>query len=408
MTLFSSPTHAPAPRKDTALPRHHPIASAPARTPSFMPERNTDMARSLGNAGMRHIGLAPSSAFIQNQFRTNAGEHHAPLPQKQTALQRSPDDEDAPSAAPQYNFPPVSGPFPPVPMPGISALNLYDGLSPLMAGAIASTTIDGFQTGKADISEANKKKLIEHARHIIEILKRFPGSEVIITGHTDAVDTEDLNITLGQQRAEATAAVLKTAGVPADAIKTQSKGESELLINTRRAESRNRRAEVRFKPFVSNLRFPGLQLDLTPPISPNAPAPSGNLFPPNVWVPPTTPNLLFQIPPAPQIPRNWLEEGLKRDKLVRSLPKWMQDKVVDGLKDGDEMIADKVIDALPIDDKKKAAIKAIAKSLLQMAKGKKFTAPSPPPRGMDPTIPPFPGFPKMPGEVIIPGPTFRF
>jgi hypothetical protein len=75
--------------------------------------------------------------------------------------------------------------------------------------------------------------------------------------------------------------------------------------------------------------------------------------------------------------------------------------VVDGLKDADEKAAEKIIDALPLDEKEKVALKSVAKSILQLLKGKKFKMPTPPPPGMDPTAP-TPKFPKMPGEVIVP------
>ena len=104
--------------------------------------------------------------------------------------------------------------------------------------------------------------------------------------------------------------------------------------------------------------------------------------------------------------KNWLEEALKKDPIIKSLPDWARDKVINALKDADEMLAQKVIDALPLDAKTKAAVRAVVKSLLQLAKGKKFKVPEAPPR--PPDFGPSPQFPKMPGEVIIPGPTIRF
>lgn len=104
--------------------------------------------------------------------------------------------------------------------------------------------------------------------------------------------------------------------------------------------------------------------------------------------------------------RNWLEGALDRDPLIKSLPKWMGDKIKDALKDSDEKLAEKVIDALPLDDKTKAAVQAVVKGVLQLAKGKTFKVPQAPPGGPD--FGPSPQFPKFPGEVIIPGPKFEF
>ena len=68
----------------------------------------------------------------------------------------------------------------------------------------------------------------------------------------------------------------------------------------------------------------------------------------------------------------WLEEALKQDKLLKELPDWARNKAIDALKDIDETIAEKIIDALPWDAKVKGAATAALKALLQTAKGKKF------------------------------------
>ena len=51
--------------------------------------------------------------------------------------------------------------------------------------------------------------------------------------------------------------------------------------------------------------------------------------------------------------KQWLEEALKQDKLLKELPDWARDKAIDALKDIDETIAEKIIDALPWDAKVK-------------------------------------------------------
>ncbi|MBL0220292.1 MAG: hypothetical protein IPQ07_41285, partial [Myxococcales bacterium] len=103
---------------------------------------------------------------------------------------------------------------------------------------------------------------------------------------------------------------------------------------------------------------------------------------------------------------NWLEDALDRDPLIRSLPSWMGDKVKGALGDADEKVAEKVIDALPLDDKARAALQALVKGLLQRAKGKTWKPPEAPPRGAE--FGPQPEFPKSPGQVLIPGPKFEF
>ena len=104
--------------------------------------------------------------------------------------------------------------------------------------------------------------------------------------------------------------------------------------------------------------------------------------------------------------KSWLEDALRKDPLIKGLPDALRDKAIDALKDADEKLAEKIIDGLPVDAQKKAMLQAVVKRLLQVAKGKTFEVPQPPPRS--PEFGPSPSFPKMPGEVIVPGPTFRF
>jgi outer membrane protein OmpA-like peptidoglycan-associated protein len=297
--------------------------------------------------------------------------------------------------------PPVHGP-------------LFMNVSPFMARAAGSATIDGFTTGKADVSPGNEEKLKTTARMIAGLFYQYPGSTVRVTGHTDAVDTEELNMQLGMERAESTAAVLVKNGVSAESIVKESKGEGELLVKTQNAEPRNRRAEVSFEPLVPTafLGLPEYRLS-TPPPSGNAAEPETpkiKIFPdPYSYAQPNDAFSRGGVSEAgkPQI-RNWLEEGLKRDPLIHELPPWMRDKVVDALKDADEMLAEKIIDSLPLGGKEKEAVKAVAKTVLQLIKGKRYTPPVEKPwRYMPPdTGRSYGGQPyRAPGETIINGPS---
>jgi hypothetical protein len=134
-----------------------------------------------------------------------------------------------------------------------------------MARAIGSVTVDGFKTDQAEISKVNEEKLRETVRHLIVLLKSYPGSTVKVIGHTDAAGKESYNMELGEKRANATSTALITMGVPADSIEIASKGETELLIKTVKAEPRNRRVEVRFEPFVPQIGSLLPELRLTPP-----------------------------------------------------------------------------------------------------------------------------------------------
>jgi outer membrane protein OmpA-like peptidoglycan-associated protein len=125
---------------------------------------------------------------------------------------------------------------------------LVESASPFLAASIASVTIDGFVTGKSDISPANQAHLATSAARIQTLLKKYPGSSVNVTGHTDAIGKESDNQTLGQSRADAVKDALAGMGVPPQVMHAESKGETQLLVKTEKAEPRNRRVEVRFIP----------------------------------------------------------------------------------------------------------------------------------------------------------------
>ena len=88
---------------------------------------------------------------------------------------------------------------------------------------------------------------------------------------------------------------------------------------------------------------------------------------------------LIKPGPAPRTKKQWLETALGQDPLLKELPNWAREKAIDGLKDIDETIAEKIIDALPWESGTKEAATAALKALLQTAKGKKFETPVAPP-----------------------------
>ena len=120
------------------------------------------------------------------------------------------------------------------------------------------------------------------------------------------------------------------------------------------------------------------------------------------------PGLGPRVPPAPKPSGEWLENALKRDPLLKKLPKWARDKAIGALKDGDEKLVDMIIDKVPMDDTYKKAAKAAAKALLQTLKGRRFKPPPAPPRGIPEDMLKPPSFPKMPGEMIFKLPAIRF
>jgi outer membrane protein OmpA-like peptidoglycan-associated protein len=271
----------------------------------------------------------------------------------------------------------------------------------------SGTGLDGFARDKALLSKQHLESLDQLAWSInlhLGMLKAGHAS-IQVVGHTDTTGTEKHNVGLGQQRADAARAALEEAlkrhGVTPDqldAIGTKSAGESDLAVKTADEvdEPRNRRVHI--------------EVTITAPAPPTTKPPVGGPIPPGGQGP-SGPGIGTPLPPGPgPVPatpsRPWLEEALRKDDLLKQLPKWARDKAIDGLKDMDETAVEKVIDAVPWDDKAKEAAKAALKALLRTLKGQKFKPPEPPPRS--PEFGPEREFPKAPGEKIFKLPPIRF
>jgi outer membrane protein OmpA-like peptidoglycan-associated protein len=86
----------------------------------------------------------------------------------------------------------------------------------------------------------------ENLRQLAQSLQRYPGTEVLIVGHTDNVGSDAYNMNLSQQRAEAARGYLVSMGVPAARIRTAGRGESEPVASneTETGRQQNRRVEV--------------------------------------------------------------------------------------------------------------------------------------------------------------------
>ena len=86
----------------------------------------------------------------------------------------------------------------------------------------------------------------ENLRQLAQSLQRYPGTEVLIVGHTDNVGSDAYNLTLSQRRAESAKSYLVSMGIPADRIRTAGRGESEPIApnETQAGAQQNRRVEI--------------------------------------------------------------------------------------------------------------------------------------------------------------------
>ena len=83
-------------------------------------------------------------------------------------------------------------------------------------------------------------------RELAGSLDKYPGSDVLIVGHTDALGTSSYNQSLSERRASAASVYLASQGVARGRIATRGLGETEPVASndTEAGRQRNRRVEV--------------------------------------------------------------------------------------------------------------------------------------------------------------------
>jgi len=110
-----------------------------------------------------------------------------------------------------------------------------------------------FEFGAWDIRQDQIGNLQEVADALKSILRRSPDEVFLVSGHTDAVGSDEDNLSLSDRRAEAVARVLTDEfGVPPENLVTQGYGEQDPMIPTTEPEIRNRRVEfMRITPLLA-------------------------------------------------------------------------------------------------------------------------------------------------------------
>lgn len=99
-----------------------------------------------------------------------------------------------------------------------------------------------FVTGSDELVAESQALIPEMLRVVIA----FPAPEVQVIGHTDSTGSFEVNLQLGQQRADAVRQLLIGAGLAPALVRAVSYGEADPLVPSGDgvAEPRNRRVEV--------------------------------------------------------------------------------------------------------------------------------------------------------------------
>lgn len=103
-----------------------------------------------------------------------------------------------------------------------------------------------FAFGSAEIPVSQYRKVEEIATALERLLRRRPGTTVLIEGHTDAVGSAASNQVLSERRAESLRRLLtREFGIPRRALETVGYGEEFLLVPTQNENWQNRRVTLR-------------------------------------------------------------------------------------------------------------------------------------------------------------------
>ena len=99
-----------------------------------------------------------------------------------------------------------------------------------------------FAVGKSDLQESTKNQLTEFAK----TLDKYPDTNLVIEGHADATGSDDLNLRLSNQRAEAVASYLQSVGVKGSRLTEKGYGESQPVAenSSESGRSKNRRVDI--------------------------------------------------------------------------------------------------------------------------------------------------------------------
>jgi outer membrane protein OmpA-like peptidoglycan-associated protein len=284
--------------------------------------------------------------------------------------------------------------------------------SPWFQRATGRLVIDGFPTGQSTLTGDQRDRIKFHASLLKTLLDSQPGGRVSVTGHGDAVGTDERNMELGLERAKAVAEVLVAAGIPEEVIDTDSAGKSTPAVPAKGADPANRRAVIGFTP---PLRLPGFEapaltpptFDIKPPpkldIGPSLPKPRIGLDFPGTRLPPPGPDKPGPRAEPPE--EDWwkrseemmrraqeIEKKLPKDNrspverlgdavvqvlepLIRKLPvsedlkKKAREGIRDGVKSGSEKACEAAIDASGAKGPEANALKAACKGVIEYKPG---------------------------------------
>lgn len=99
-----------------------------------------------------------------------------------------------------------------------------------------------FATNQSSLNTNSQSTLSK----LLDVMNNYPGTEVLVAGHTDSQGAEDYNLELSRKRAASVRDYLSTHGISSDRIAMTYSGETSPKFTNETAEGRaqNRRVEI--------------------------------------------------------------------------------------------------------------------------------------------------------------------
>jgi outer membrane protein OmpA-like peptidoglycan-associated protein len=105
--------------------------------------------------------------------------------------------------------------------------------------------VSGYSPSETRLSKAKKKDLDDKVNLFLDLQKKRPELQIVCEGHTDDTGSDDLNIRIGMQRAEAVRTYLIEKGVSAEQITIVSKGKTEPVSTNGSGDDRKKNRRVK-------------------------------------------------------------------------------------------------------------------------------------------------------------------
>ena len=121
-------------------------------------------------------------------------------------------------------------------MQGVKVERVGEGIMLTMPAGIL------FESSKFNLTSTAESEIAK----LSTVLKKYPDTDVLVTGHADASGVAAKNLTLSEQRAQSVVTYLSTQGVDAARMRSAGKGDVEPIADNATPEGRtvNRRVEV--------------------------------------------------------------------------------------------------------------------------------------------------------------------